>query len=95
MPAGGVVKPDGRPPQAKGVGKTARRHDLEAPATPGITGTDLQDGEVLACRTVGEVEFVGWLKRIDKAVCVLLNTSNWGVKNASDSTEEALLCFDL
>jgi len=45
MPAGGVVAPDGRPPQAKGVGKTARRHDLEAPATPGILGSDLQHGD--------------------------------------------------
>jgi hypothetical protein len=43
MPAGGVVQPDGRPPQAKGVGQTARRHDLEA--QPGVGNTDLQHGD--------------------------------------------------
>ena len=43
MPAGGVVQPDGRPPKAKGVGKTARRHDLEA--QPGVGNTDLQHGD--------------------------------------------------
>jgi hypothetical protein len=43
MPAGGVVQPDGRPPQAKGVGQTARRHDLEA--QPGVGNTDLQQGD--------------------------------------------------
>ena len=45
MPAGGYIPPDGRTPRAKGVGKNAKRHDLERPATPGITGTDLQYGE--------------------------------------------------
>ena len=45
MPAGGVVQPDGRPPKAKGVGKTARRHDLEAPATPGVGNSDMQHGD--------------------------------------------------
>jgi len=45
---GGRVPPDGRPPVAPGVGKTARRHDLEAPATPGLTDTDLQQGDVQA-----------------------------------------------
>ena len=46
MPSGGKIAPDGRPPVAPGVGKTARRHDLEAPATPGITDSDLQQGDV-------------------------------------------------
>lgn len=46
MPAGGRIPPDGRPPQAKGVGKTAKRHDLEKPATPGLHDSDLQYGEV-------------------------------------------------
>jgi hypothetical protein len=45
MPAGGVVQPDGRPPQAQGVGKTARRHDLETPATPNVGDSDLQQGD--------------------------------------------------
>ena len=45
MPAGGVVQPDGRPPKAKGIGKTARRHDLEAPATPGVGNSDMQQGD--------------------------------------------------
>ncbi len=40
-----------RQPQAPGVGKTAKRHDLETPKTPGIGGpdtgpTDLQQGDV-------------------------------------------------
>ena len=43
---GGKIAPDGRPPVAPGVGKTARRHDLEAPATPGLSNSDLQQGDV-------------------------------------------------
>jgi hypothetical protein len=43
---GGRIAPDGRPPQPPGVGKNARRHDLERPATPGLHGTDLQQGDV-------------------------------------------------
>ncbi len=35
-----------RQPQAPGVGKTAKRHDLETPKTPGLTGSDLQQGDV-------------------------------------------------
>jgi len=46
MASGGRVAPDGRPPVAPGVGKTARRHDLEAPATPGLHDSDLQQGDV-------------------------------------------------
>lgn len=43
---GGKIAPDGRPPQAGGVGKNSKRHDLEAPATPGLHGSDLQSGDV-------------------------------------------------
>jgi len=43
---GGRIAPDGRPAQVPGVGKTARRHDLEAPATPGLHDSDLQQGDV-------------------------------------------------
>ena len=43
---GGRIAPDGRPAQAPGVGKNARRHDLEAPATPGLSNSDLQQGDV-------------------------------------------------
>ncbi len=46
MPSGGRRAPDGRPPKVSGIGKTARRHDLEQPKTPGISGTDLQVGDV-------------------------------------------------
>lgn len=46
MPAGGKIAPDGRTPRHKGVGKNAKRHDLEAPATPGLHGSDLQQGDV-------------------------------------------------
>ncbi len=46
--AGGRIAPDGRPPQAKGVGKNAKRHDLERAATPGLAGSDLQQGDVQA-----------------------------------------------
>ena len=35
-----------RQPQAPGVGKTAKRHDLKTPATPGLTDSDLQQGDV-------------------------------------------------
>lgn len=38
----------GRPPQAKGVGADAKRHDLERPKTPGLHGSDLQMGDVQA-----------------------------------------------
>ncbi len=44
--AGGKIAPDGRAPVAPGVGKNARRHDLEQPATPGLAGSDLQQGDV-------------------------------------------------
>ena len=43
---GGSRAPDGRPAVAPGIGKTARRHDLEQPKTPGLAGTDLQSGDV-------------------------------------------------
>lgn len=43
---GGRIAPDGRAPQAKGVGKNSRRHDLEQPRTPGLHGSDLQQGDV-------------------------------------------------
>jgi len=43
---GGRIPSDGRPPQAKGQGKNAKRHDLERPATPGLAGSDLQQGDV-------------------------------------------------
>lgn len=45
---GGRIPPDGRPAQAQGVGKNAKRHDLERPATPGLHGSDLQKGDVQA-----------------------------------------------
>lgn len=45
---GGRILPDGRPPQSKGVGKNAKRHDLERPKTPGLHGSDLQQGDVQA-----------------------------------------------
>lgn len=41
----GAIAPDGRPPQAPGVGKDAKRHDLEAPATPGVRSSDMQQGD--------------------------------------------------
>ncbi len=44
---GGRVPPDGRPAQAKGVGKNAKRHDLEKPKAT-LAGTDLQSGDVQA-----------------------------------------------
>jgi len=47
MPRGGQnQRPDGRQARAPGVGKTARRHDLEQPKTPGLHGSDLQQGDV-------------------------------------------------
>lgn len=38
--------PNLKQPQVPGVGKTAKRHDLETPKTPGLTGSDLQHGDV-------------------------------------------------
>ena len=55
MPTGGKIPPDGRPPVAPGVGKTARRHDLEAPATPGLSDSDLQQGDVQALEAAQKV----------------------------------------
>ncbi len=52
---GGKIPPDGRPPVAPGVGKTARRHDLEAPATPGLADSDLQQGDVQALEQAQKV----------------------------------------
>ena len=43
---GGRIAPDGRGPQAKGVGRNAKRHDLERPATPGLANSDLSQGDV-------------------------------------------------
>lgn len=48
MAKGGRIPPDGRPPQAKGVGKNSKRHDLERRKTPGLHGSDLQQGDVQA-----------------------------------------------
>lgn len=45
---GGRIPPDGRRPQPAGVGKDAKRHDLERPATPGLHDSDLQQGDVSA-----------------------------------------------
>lgn len=45
---GGRIPPDGRQAQAKGVGKNAKRHDLERPATPGLHDSSLQKGDVQA-----------------------------------------------
>ncbi len=41
---GGKRAPDGRQPSAPGVGKTARRHDLER--VPPLADSDLQSGDV-------------------------------------------------
>lgn len=43
---GGTIPPQGRPPTNPGVGKNARRHDLERPKTPGLHNSDLQQGDV-------------------------------------------------
>jgi hypothetical protein len=51
MPRGGRIPNQGNQPQAPGIGRDAKRHDLEAGATPGLGGpdrgpTDLQFGDV-------------------------------------------------
>jgi hypothetical protein len=51
MPRGGRIPNQGNQPQAPGIGRDAKRHDLEAGATPGLGGpdkgpTDLQSGDV-------------------------------------------------
>lgn len=45
---GGRIAPDGRTPQTPGVGKKAKRHDLERQPTPGLHDSDLQSGDVQA-----------------------------------------------
>ncbi len=45
---GGRIPPDGRSPQAKGVGKNSKRHDLERRSVPFLHGSDLQQGDVQA-----------------------------------------------
>jgi hypothetical protein len=45
---GGRIPPDNRGPQAKGIGKNSKRHDLERPQTPGLHDSDLQQGDVQA-----------------------------------------------
>lgn len=45
---GGRIPRDNRGPQAKGVGKNSKRHDLERPVTPGLHNSDLQQGDVQA-----------------------------------------------
>lgn len=45
---GGRIPPDNRPPAAKGVGKNAKRHDLERRSTPFLHDSDLQQGDVQA-----------------------------------------------
>lgn len=47
---GGRIAPDGRPPQAKGVGKQSKRHDLERRNVPFLHDSDLQQGDVQAMR---------------------------------------------
>ena len=43
---GGRIPPDNRGPAAKGVGKNSKRHDMERQATPGLHGSDLQQGDI-------------------------------------------------
>jgi len=43
---GGRIPADGRPLKSSGVGKDSERTDLSAPATPGLHGSDLQQGDV-------------------------------------------------
>lgn len=47
---GGRIPPDNRGPQAKGVGKNAKRHDLERRSTPYLHDSDLQQGDVEAMK---------------------------------------------
>lgn len=48
MAHGGRIAPDNRGPQAKGVGKNSKRHDLERRSVPFLHGSDLQQGDVQA-----------------------------------------------
>lgn len=45
---GGRIPPQNRPAQAPGVGRNARRHDLERRNVPFLQGSDLQQGDVQA-----------------------------------------------
>ncbi len=46
MPPGGRIPPDGRQARPPGVGKYAKRHDLERPKTPGLDDPSIQYGDV-------------------------------------------------
>ncbi len=48
MAHGGQIPPDNRGPQAKGVGKDSKRHDLERRKVPFFHQSDLQQGQVQA-----------------------------------------------
>lgn len=56
---GGIIPPDGRTPAPPGVGASARRHDLERPKTPGLSGSDLQYGDVSKLRNAQRVAPTG------------------------------------
>jgi len=43
---GGPIPPDGRQARPPGVGKYAKRHDLERPKTPGLADPSIQYGDV-------------------------------------------------
>ena len=45
---GGRIRPTNRPVSAPGVGKNAKRHDLERRNVPYLQGSDLQQGDVQA-----------------------------------------------
>ncbi len=61
-----------RQPQAPGVGKTAVRSDLETPATPGLTDSDLQQGDV---------------QRLEQAVQAVPTTRGKAIGAASQSSK--------
>ncbi len=46
--SGGRIAPTNLPPQAPGVGKNSKRHDLERRDVPFLHGSDLQQGDVQA-----------------------------------------------
>ena len=55
MAHGGSREADGRPAQAPGVGKTAKRHDLEGRTVPPLAGSDLQSGDVQALQQAQQI----------------------------------------
>lgn len=81
MANGGRIPPDNRGPQAKGVGKNSKRHDMERRKVPFFHQSDLQQGQVQALEQGQRVAPVKTQQpaKPRQAVSRSANTSSQGV----------------